>query len=206
MKSAAQRSNNRRDALLDAAAQLFATKGFRETTMRDIAQAAGMLPGSIYYHHGSKDELLLAIYETGVDRIVEEFSEAVSAVSEPWQRLGVAISTHISAITRESPYMRVINRVLPEHVPKHATTLGRLRGRYEECLRQLIEDLPLASSVDRSLLRLMVLGAVNHTQFWFNPKGSRTPDEIGKAFAQFLIEPIASSSESAITLNRKARK
>ena len=159
MKRAAQRSNNRNDALLDAAAELFATKGFRETTMRDIAHAAGMLPGSIYYHHGSKDELLLAIYETGVDRIVEEFSEAVATVSEPWQRLSVAIATHIGAITRESPYMRVINRVLPEHVPKYAKALGRLRGRYEECLRQLIDELPLAPSVDRSLLRLMVLGS-----------------------------------------------
>ena len=75
MSTAAKRSNNRNEALLDAAAELFSTQGFRETTMRDIAKAAGMLPGSIYYHHGSKDDLLLAVYAAGVDRIVDELDQ-----------------------------------------------------------------------------------------------------------------------------------
>lgn len=206
MKPAAQRSNNRNDALLDASAELFSTQGFRETTMRDIAKSAGMLPGSIYYHYGSKDDLLLAVYEAGVDRIVEEFNEAVDTVDDPARRLEVAISTHIGAITRETPYMRVINRVLPEHVPKHAAALSHLRQRYEECFRNLIEDLPLSPFVDRSLLRLMVLGAVNHTQFWFDPNRKQTPEDIGKAFAGFLIEPIAAPSKSRTPSKRKTSK
>ena len=206
MKASAKRSNNRNDALLDAAAELFSTQGFRETTMRDIAKAAGMLPGSIYYHYGSKDDLLLAVYEAGVERIIEEFCKAVLPVEEPWERLCVAFSAHISAITRQTPYMRVINRVLPEHVAKHAASLSRLRQRYEDCFRHLIDGLPLAPSVDRSLLRLMVLGAVNHTQFWFEPNGKRTPSEVGEAFARFLIEPIAAPATSTSSPNRKARK
>ena len=206
MKASAKRSNNRNDALLDAAAELFSTQGFRETTMRDIANAVGMLPGSIYYHYGSKDDLLLAIYETGVERIVEEFSKAVFPVDKPWERLGVAISAHVGAITRQTPYMRVINRVLPEHVAKHAVPLSRLRQRYEDCFRDLIDGLPIAPSVDRSLLRLMVLGAVNHAQFWFEPNGKRSPSEVGEAFARFLIEPIAAPPKSTSPPNRKARK
>ena len=206
MKASAKRSNNRNDALLDAAAELFSTQGFRETTMRDIAKTAGMLPGSIYYHYGSKDDLLLAIYETGVERIVEEFSKAVLPEDKPWERLGVAISAHIGAITRQTPYMRVINRVLPEHVSKHAAALSRLRRRYEDCFRDLIDGLPLAPHVDRSLLRLMVLGAVNHTQFWFEPDGKRTPSEVGDAFARLLIEPIVAPRKPTSSPNRKARK
>lgn len=197
MKPAAQRANNRNDALLDAAAELFATQGFRETTMRDIAKAAGMLPGSIYYHHGSKDDLLLAVYEAGVGRIIDEFNQAVGPVEAPWDRLERALSVHIGAITRESPYMRVINRVLPEQVPKHAHVLATLRGRYEACWRELIDGLPLEAGIDRSLLRLMILGAVNQTQFWFAPAGKQTPDEIGKAFARFLIGPVAGETSHA---------
>ena len=196
MKAATKRSNNRNDVLLNAAAKLFSTQGFRETTIRDIAKAAGMLPGSIYYHYGSKDDLLLAVYETGVEHIIEEFSKAMLPVEDPWEALSVAISAHIGAITRQTPYMRVINRVLPEHVVKHALSLSRLRQRYEKYLRKLIDGLPLAADVDRSLLRLMVLGAVNHTQLWFEPSGKCTPNEIGEAFARFLIEPIAATQHS----------
>ena len=149
---------------------------------------------------------LLAIYETGVERIIEEFSKAVFPVDKPWERLGVAISAHVGAITRQTPYMRVINRVLPEHVSKHAAALSCLRRRYEDCFRDLIDGLPLAPHVDRSLLRLMVLGAVNHTQFWFEPDGKRTPSEVGDAFARLLVEPIAAPRKPTSSPNRKACK
>ena len=158
-----------------------------------------MLAGSIYYHHGSKDDLLLAIYEIGVDQVVEEFNAAVSTVVDPWQRLCAVTSSHIGAITRKSPYMRVINRVLPENVPKHAEVLAGLRGKYENCIRSVVDELPFPPSVDRSLLRLMILGAVNQTQFWFDPKGPRTPAEIGEAFTRFLVDPIAPVSRNLTT-------
>lgn len=206
MIAVTKRSNNRNDALLDAGAELFSRLGFRETTIRDIANAAGMLPGSVYYHYGSKDDLLLTIYETGVERIIEEFRKAVSSVDEPWERLTAAISAHIGAITRQTPYMRVINRVLPEHVPKHSASLSLLRRRYEECFGELIESLPLAAHIDRSLLRLMILGALNHTQLWFQSNGNLTPNEIGKTFARILIEPMSASLTSATSTNRKTRE
>ena len=60
----AGRSHNRLQAVLDAGAKLFATKGYKATTMRDIASEAGMLPGSLYYHFESKQDLLLEIYTT----------------------------------------------------------------------------------------------------------------------------------------------
>lgn len=195
MKAATQRSNNRNEALLDAAAELFATQGFRGTSMRDIAKASGMLPGSIYYHYGSKDDLLIAVYEAGVDQIVESFEDATENVDDPWARLGSAMSNHVEAITRNSHYMRVINRVLPEHLPNHQARLTALRTRYEACFRQLVDGLPLAASVNPSLLRLMILGAVNHTQFWFDPDGALTPTEIGEAFARYLVEPIANDQQ-----------
>lgn len=190
MKSNLQRSNNRNDLLLDAAAELFATQGFRSTTIRDIAKASGMLPGSVYYHYASKEELLLAVYGTGVAQIVEAFEAAVSQTNHPWERLSIAISTHVEAITRDSHYMRVINRVLPEHIPNQVGALTEMRAKYEACFQSLIEELPVNASVNRSLLRLMILGALNHTQFWFDPMGKLTPAEVGEAFTSFLVESI----------------
>ena len=66
------RQDNRRLQLLDAAARLFNDRGFHATSMRDIAKEVGMLSGSIYYHFQSKEEMLLAVYEQGMQRIAEE--------------------------------------------------------------------------------------------------------------------------------------
>ena len=196
MKLAAKRANNRNDALLEAAAELFATKGFRETTMRDIAGAAGMLPGSIYYHHGSKDDLLLEVYEAGVETFVRALTEALEPVGDPWERLRRGMALHIAAITRDDAFIRVVNRVWPKQVPKHEAALIALRDRYEDCFGGLIDDLPLAPWVDRRLLRLMLLGAGNQVQFWFDPEGQQTAEEIGQLFARLVIEPIAQTPDA----------
>ena len=65
----APRSDNRLPLILDVAAKLFREKGYAATSMRDIAAAVGMLPGSIYYHFPAKEDLLVAVYADGVRMI-----------------------------------------------------------------------------------------------------------------------------------------
>jgi AcrR family transcriptional regulator len=100
--SGAQRINNRVKPLLDAAASQFATKGYRAATIRDIAAAVDMLPGSVYYHFSSKQALLLAVYEEGVRRISARLDEAVAAEQDPWQRLRKASEAHLETILGSS--------------------------------------------------------------------------------------------------------
>ena len=73
------RSNNRRELILDVSAQQFVEKGFASTSTRDIAKATGMLPGSLYYHFASKDDLLVAVFEEGVQRISASVDTALEA-------------------------------------------------------------------------------------------------------------------------------
>ncbi len=159
--------------------------------MRDIAKAAGMLPGSIYYHFPSKDDLLLSIYETGVDQIMATFESAIDPLEDPWQRLQAGMSAHIRAITEESSYTRVIFKVEPDEAPRFRGELVALRDRFEARFRALVEDLPLASWVDRHLLRLMILGAGNHAQLWFSSDGGYSADEIGKQFCRYVKDAVA---------------
>ncbi|MEM1433047.1 MAG: TetR/AcrR family transcriptional regulator [Pseudomonadota bacterium] len=188
MKS--QRSNSRNEALLRASAELFASQGFKATSMRDIAKAVGMLPGSIYYHFNSKDDLLLAIYEAGVEQITTTFQSAIARVEDPWERLQAGMSAHIRAITEESSYTRVIFKVEPDQVPRYEQELIALRDRFEARFKALVDDLPLKPWVDRHLLRLMVLGAGNHAQLWFSADGGYTADEIGAQFCRYVKNAI----------------
>ena len=187
-----QRANSRNDALVEAAAELFANQGYKATSMRDISKAVGMLPGSIYYHFPSKDDLLLAIYESGVERITETLEAAVEPLDDPWDRLQAGMSAHIRAITQESAYTRVIFRVEPDDVPKYKSQLVALRDRFEAQFKSLVDDLPLAPWVDRHLLRLMILGAGNHARLWFSPDGGQSPEEIGARFCRLVRDSICS--------------
>lgn len=186
-----RKSNNRLDQLLDAAAGLFAAKGYRETTIREISNAIGMLPGSVYYHFPSKHELLLAVYEEGVRRMLEQLEEAHDANEDPWRQVERTLVAHLEAILDQSDYARVLISVRPEHVPEVSAALRKLRDRYERHFRDLVDALPLPPSTDRGLLRLMLIGAANWSQIWYRP-GGRSPAEIGAAFVGFLRKPLDS--------------
>ncbi len=173
--AAAPRANNRLDRLLDAAAELFAVKGFRGTTMREIAAGTEMLPGSIYYHFPSKDELLLAVYEEGVNRLIARIEAAdPGAGRAPWGRLEAVLAMHLETILDGSAYAQVINRVLPDEAPKVTTRLIALRDLYEAMVTEIVAELPLAPDVDRSLFRLFLIGAANHAHVW-RRDGPRSP-------------------------------
>lgn len=118
------RADSRLPALLDAAARLFAERGYSATSMRDIAQAVEMLPGSLYYRFASKEELLVAVYEAGVHALGE--IAAAGREREPWARLEAACAAHLETVLKKSDYAQVLIRVLPGDVPAVAELL-RLR-------------------------------------------------------------------------------
>jgi len=190
MLQAKQRENNRAAELLDAAAVVFAEQGYSRTTIREITSAAGMGPGSSYYHFASKAEMLLAVYDEGVRTVTAEVTGHLEGVEAPWDRLSAALEGHISAVLAPTAYARVIVTVLPGDVPEVADDLRRLRDAYELVWKELVDD--LGAGVDGHLLRLFLLGAANATQIWFQP-GAQSPAEIASAFVGFLHRPLERS-------------
>lgn len=187
MKPALQPSQ-RVEVLLDSAAQLFAARGYHATTMRDIATKAGMLPGSIYYHFPNKEALLVAVYEEGVLRLAAHVGKALASLEEPWQRLEAMLAAHIEMITEPTAYARVIIRIHPDDVPTAEADLARLRNDYEIILRDLVRELYLPPEIDRRLLRLFLIGAVNHVHIWHRP-GKADPAGIAKELLRFFRCP-----------------
>jgi AcrR family transcriptional regulator len=185
----AVRSDSRLPAVLDAAARLFAGRGYAATSMREIADACGMLPGSLYYHFAAKEDLLAAVYAAGVRELLEAVGAALERSGiEPWARLEAACVAHLETVLRASDYAQVLVRVLPRDVPGAAARLARLRADYERRFRELVEALPLPAHSDRRVMRLMLLGALNWARFWFAEGGRETPRSLGRTFVRLLKE------------------
>ena len=184
----APRSDNRSGDLLDAAAALFARRGYAGPSMRDIALAVKMLPGSVYYHFASKEELLVAVYEAGVDELAGAVRNAAATDSAPWERLEAACRAHLETVLRNSDYAQVLIRVYPEDVPAAAERLRALRAGYEGIFRELVAALPLPPGSDRRTLRLMLLGALIWARVWFDPTGRQTPRALAARFVSLLKE------------------
>jgi AcrR family transcriptional regulator len=186
---AAPRAHNRLPQILDEAAKLFREKGFQATSVRDIVRAVDMLPGSLYYHFAAKEDLLVAVYAEGVRRISDSVIRAVAGRTDPWERLEAACVGHLEALLQESDYAQVVIRVRPSDAASVADELVKLRDEYEKLFNDLIAALPLDRSVDRRSLKLMLIGALNWSQTWYQP-GRTTPAAIARRFVALLKEPL----------------
>lgn len=184
--SATTRANNRNTELLESAADLFSTVGYEAATMRNIADKCGMTPGSIYYHYPSKDLMLVAVYAEGVRRLKDALAQALEGVTNPQERLEKAIARHIELIVEKSAFPSVLIRVLPDAAPAVADDLIRLRRDYESIFKSILSELPFADGEDQSLIRLLMIGAINHVHWWYRSDG-KTPAEIARQMVAMVI-------------------
>lgn len=80
-------ANSRRDELLELAAAMFAERGLRATTVRDIADSAGILSGSLYHHFSSKEEMVDEVLRSFLDWLFARYREIIDSESNPLERL-----------------------------------------------------------------------------------------------------------------------
>jgi AcrR family transcriptional regulator len=186
----AKRQSNRWQAILDTAAAKFAEQGYHATTIRELAAATAMTPGAIYFHVPNKQALLLAVYEEGVQRILDRIEAAVATPKAPWERLGAAVAAHLDSILDASAYARVIVRILPSDVPEISRELTNLRDRYEARFRKLFSEIDLPKGRDPKLARLFLLGAINWTPVWYRPQGLSITE-----LAHELLAPLRALAE-----------
>ncbi|EGI76591.1 TetR/AcrR family transcriptional regulator [Hylemonella gracilis] len=175
---------HRRDNVLQAAALVFAEQGYKGATLRQIADAAGLLAGSIYHHFESKEALYEAVQAEGYRRMQRVVEDAIAPHSDPWTALEAACCAHLTEMLTGGPIARLTGMGLVGlREGKVSPAMQLARDGYENLLARLIDQLPLRPGLDRTLLRLQLLGALNWTLIWYRPDGSRSPAQI----AQHLI-------------------
>jgi len=172
-----RRSNVSRQQILDVAAKLFRARGYTETSLRDIGKLAGMKAGSLYYHFTSKEELATEVLRIGVRRVHDAVVLAMRGLgteADVKSRLRAAMAAHLETLLDESDYTSAHIHCFP-YVPEGLRqALSSERRDYEEIWRRLLDDAAaagaLAPGVDRAAARLAILGALNWSLEWYDPK------------------------------------
>lgn len=178
---------NKRRALLDAAAKYFARHGFEGASMRDIATAVGMLSGSVYYHFPSKEALLMAVHDEGVQSFMQALEAAVAAAPpHPWDRLEAACVAHLNTLLGGNEYAHVVAPQFTHTLPsKIRRRLIEQRDAYEAIFAALVDALDLPAGTSPRYLRLTLLGSLNWTMTWYR-EGPDSPADIARKMVQLF--------------------
>jgi len=193
----------RRDRLISAAIRVLDRKGYEGASLREICAAAGILPGSLYYHFKSKEDLFIQVHAAAFKQLNEAVSRALAAESDPWRRLEAACAAHLELlVAREDVSLVKGTSLFHTAPPALQRRLNRDRNAYEERFRRLIDALDLPPDVDRSLLRLALLGALNWTRMWYRP-GRKTSAEIARHLVQTILRRALDASKSGTVSHTK---
>ena len=130
MKKKQVKSSGTREVIADVAVRLFGEHGYTGTTMRDIAEAVGVLPGSLYAHIDSKETLLLEIVKEGIARFLAIEQSLQGSAESPESRLSKAIRAHVDVVAEDPQRSLVVFhqwRFLSE--PNRASAVARCEIR-----------------------------------------------------------------------------
>lgn len=186
--------SNRRQAMLQAAAHLFATRGYDGTSMRMVAARARVRAASLYYHFPSKDEMMVAVYQESAKKMSEVVRNAIGDERDPWRRLELGWAAHLRALLAGIDFVQVTFSESPRRF--RADLRDRLiaeRDRYEKVFLDLLDDLPIRGTMTRKYFKLTLFGAGAWSRMWYRPGGGDTPETI----AASILAIVRSGAESS---------
>lgn len=194
-KTALERDDgNRRQELIRSAARLFRKKGFGATSTRDIAAAAGMQSGSPFYHFKSKQALLFAVMDEGMQSAIARQDSALAAVAQadPRTQLAALVRNHFDILLGPgSDFIPVMLYESRSITARQRAQLATLQGAYEAPWVPVLEALHREGRLhaDVKLARLLIFGALNWSAQWYDRRKGATLDALaGAAIALFIGE------------------
>jgi AcrR family transcriptional regulator len=193
----------KREQILDAAAKVFARRGYTSATLGEIAEEVGSAgAGSLYYHFESREHLIEEVLRRGVRVAFEQSRGAVGALpasSSPLERLEAALRAHMLAVLVVSDYARATVRStsqVPAEIWARVNADFRRYGKfYDELIAAAMNSGEIDSNVDRSALRMLVIGAINWAPEWFRKTGTSSAEEVADLLVRLVVRGVAVSGK-----------
>lgn len=188
----------RRLEILRAAGREFRVRGFAETGMRDIAEAAALSPANLYNYFKGKHEILFFCQDSSLDRMIAALEKARRMRTSAAARLRLVIVSHLRCLLDEveGSAAHLLTSALPQRQQRY---LVAKRDRYEQGLRNLVASGMRSGeffSDDAALAARAMLGALNWSVQWFSPDGPLSAADIAEGLADYLIRGLLAKPDS----------
>jgi TetR/AcrR family transcriptional regulator, cholesterol catabolism regulator len=191
----ARRLSPRRRApeIIEAAARVFAERGFHGASTQDIADVLGIRQASLYYYFPSKEGALELVCLQGVGGYLEVAKAIAVGPGSAAERLERLIKAHLSPLTDRSNFVRVFlneRQHLPAESRRRIGKLSRgLERVFEDVLKEGVRRGEFRAELDTRLAVLGILGMANAAANWYRSEEAAI-DRIGAEFARLIVEGV----------------
>src|SRR5579862_2308319 len=181
-----------RNRVFEVAAEVFHRKGYDNTSMSDVASAAGLTKAGLYHHISSKESLLYTVLDYGLDLTQSYVLEPLKEISDPLERLKTMIDLHLRLVLQERNLE--VTGLLHECKtlsPSDRSKINRRKKEYVRIATNVIAEVAKKYNVkdlNPKLAAYALLGMLNWTYQWYKPSGSNTREEVVGTFQQIFLQ------------------
>ena len=184
----------RRDAIVDTSATVFARRGYHATGIAELCEVNGFGKGAFYYYIGSKEELLAAIHDRVMDEVMLGADRVAAAGGSPSAQLAMLGTELLDVIHHYPDHVWVFLHEFPaltgERAEQFRTRRREYERRVESVLRAGVESGEFRD-VDPWLTARAWLGMHNYTYLWLRPDGRVSARDVARPFADIFLHGIA---------------
>ena len=179
-----------RERILRAAVEIFAEKGYHGAGMTELGDAANIRRGALYYHIGSKEELLFDLCKRHVDVALQRGREAVARSDDPGEQFVLLVREHLHTLADRRPDVVVAEREMHALTGERAAQLAKIRREYQDLFTSVLELGVAQGRFSRAepLDVMGVLGLLNYTYMWLDPQGPVPIDEVADRLSSLLMD------------------
>jgi len=182
------------EEVVDAAAELFSEQGYAATSIQEIADAVGLLKGSLYHYINTKEDLLYAVIQEAHRHTAALGYEALAMPGDAGDKLRFIVQAHLRGAGANLAKVRVFYNEAGSLPPERLQEILAERDSYEHSLRRVVrsgqDEGVFAAHLDPVLTSIAILAVLNSVQQWFRPDGPRTLDEIVGSFTDLILRSV----------------
>jgi AcrR family transcriptional regulator len=186
----------RQAELLAIAADLFADRGYVATTVRDIADEAGILSGSLYHHFDSKESMIDEILSTFIDQTLASYESVIAEGKGPKETFEGLVRTSLESMVESRSAILIYqneSRFLAAQ-PRFSYLTGahrKFEKIWTDVLKKGVKSGEFRDSIDPKLVYRLVRDTVWTAPRWFRPGGSLKPDKIIAQYLGVLVDGVS---------------
>lgn len=181
------------EMILRDAAHIFASKGFRGASIRDIARKTGVSLAGLYYYFRSKDELLYLIQKHCFELLTQRLEEKLQDVADPVERVRVVVRNHLEYFLTHMKEMKVLSHEAESLPSPFLGEIEEIKRRYYKICLGVVQDLIDTGKIKDLNPRITVmslLGMMNWIYNWYDPKRDGKAQDLARPMTEIFLRGI----------------
>jgi AcrR family transcriptional regulator len=187
----AERSARRLSEITDAAAKVFARRGYHGASTQDIADVLGMRQASLYYYYGSKEAALEAVCASGLEDYAKRALAIFKSDATSSDKVARLVFQHLAPLTERLEYTVVFLRERRFLPPPARKRIRVIELRYERLIERVIDEGvatgEFRKDLDTRMAALALLGLGNSAALWFGREPDTTLERVARSYIDLLV-------------------